>query len=322
MGESSPNLLTQGVSLIVPVFGGAQALVALVSRSSNVLRLSGEPYEIILVDDASVAPTCDVARRLAETVPNVTLLRFARNAGQHAALLAGVRAARYAVAVTLDDDLQNPPEQIPLLLARLAVGDADVVYGTTSRTSHPWCRRLASWFVRRVVASAAGNDVIFYSSPFRAFKTQLREGFAGAAGPGVSLSALLGWSTQRVVNVEVQHDERFDGHSGYTLRRLTRFAFDILTGYSTSLLNVVSILGIVAVTFGLAILAWVLGRYFLFGTSVAGFPFLALSIALFSGAQMLSLGIIGQYLGRVHMRVQGRPTYHIVERIPADGGKL
>jgi undecaprenyl-phosphate 4-deoxy-4-formamido-L-arabinose transferase len=217
--------------------------------------------------------------------------------------------------VTIDDDLQNPPEEIPRLVERLELGDVDVVYGHTPTTSHSWFRRVASIGVRRTVARSTGLGSLLYAGPFRAFRTDLREGFAGAVGPGVSLDVLLSWSTQRFGHVEVRHDARADGESGYTLRKLIRFAFDTLTGYSTALLNVVTLLGIAAVALGLGILAWVFGQYFLTGTSVAGFPFLASSIALFSGAQMLSLGILGQYLGRIHLRVQGRPTYHIAERV-------
>ena len=307
--------VASGVSVVVPVYGGASALEQLVLRTQDVTRQQSMSSEILLVDDASGAPTRDVARRLAESVPGVTLLRLSRNAGQHAALLAGVRAASYPVVVTLDDDLQNPPEEIPVLLERLAVGDVDVVYGYTPQTSHSRFRRIGSLGVRRLVSSIVGSDSILYVGPFRAFRTDLRDGFAGAVGPGVSLDVLLGWSTQRFGHVEVRHDVRADGASGYTLRKLVRFAFDTLTGYSTSLLNVVTALGFAAVALGLGILGWVLGRYFLVGASVAGFPFLASSIALFSGAQMLSLGIIGQYLGRIHVRVQGRPSYHIAERV-------
>jgi undecaprenyl-phosphate 4-deoxy-4-formamido-L-arabinose transferase len=217
--------------------------------------------------------------------------------------------------VTLDDDLQNPPEEIPRLLARLEEGDVDVVYGYTPQTSHSRFRRVASVGVRRAVARATRLDSVQYLAPFRAFRTDLRDGFAGAVGPGVSLDVLLGWSTQRFGHVEVRHDVRADGESGYTIGKLLRFAFDTMTGYSTSLLNIVTALGFASVALGLGILTWVLGRYFTQGVSVAGFPFLASSIALFSGAQMLSLGIIGQYVGRIHVRVEGRQTYHIAERV-------
>jgi len=311
----SEHAVRSGVSVVVPVYGGGSELQEVVRRTQAVLGECGVASEILLIDDASPPPTCDIARRLAESTDGVVLLRLARNSGQHAALLAGVRSARQPVIVTLDDDLQNPPEEIPKLFARLEEGDVDVVYGYTPQTSHSWFRRLASTGIRRVVARAIQSDSVLFVGPFRAFRTDLREGFEGAVGPGVSLDVLLGWSTQRFGHVEVRHDARADGASGYTLRKLVRFAFDTLTGYSTALLNVVTVLGFAAVTLGLGILTWVLSRYLLDGTTVAGFPFLASSIALFSGAQMLSLGIIGQYLGRIHLRVQGRPSYHIAERV-------
>ncbi len=310
--------IERGVSIVVPVYGGAAAIEALVGRCADVVGALGAPYEVILVDDASPSPTREIACQVAQAATNVRLVRFARNSGQHAALLAGVREARYSTVVTIDDDLQNPPEEIPQLLARLEKGDVDVVYGYTPQTSHSRFRRAASIGVRRAVSRATGLESLQYLGPFRAFHTELRDGFAGAVGPGVSLDVLLGWSTQRFGHVEVHHDVRADGESGYTLRKLVRFGFDTLTGYSTSLLNVVTALGLASVALGLGILTWVLGRYLIAGASVAGFPFLASSIALFSGAQMLSLGIIGQYLGRIHMRVQGRPSYHIAERVPAD----
>ncbi len=317
----SNNAAESGVSVVVPVYGGGYALEQLVRRTQRVLKESSDLTEIILVDDASMPPTCDVARSISESMDGVVLLRLSRNVGQHSALLAGVRAASHPTIVTLDDDLQNPPEEIPKLLARLGQGDVDVVYGYTKQTSHSRFRRLMSRGVRRLVSRIIRSDSALYIGPFRAFQTELRSGFSEAKGPGVSLDVLLGWSTQKFGHVEVRHDARAHGESGYSLRKLVRFAFDTLTGYSTALLNVVAVLGFAAVLLGMGILAWVLGQYFLVGTSVAGFPFLASSIALFSGAQMLSIGIIGQYLGRIHLRSQGRPSFHIAERVTSDSGQ-
>lgn len=148
---SAPELV-RGVTLVVPVYGGGAALRDLVERARSTLGSRGVPFEIVLVDDASASPTREIAREVAENVSDVTPLRFARNVGQHAALLAGVRAAVYPVVVTLDDDLQNPPEDIQLLLERLAVGDVDGVYGFTPQTAHSRFRRIASTGVRTFVA--------------------------------------------------------------------------------------------------------------------------------------------------------------------------
>ncbi len=317
MPGAARRAVNTGISVVVPVYGGEDSLEALVQRIHSTFHHEDETLEIVLVDDASPGGASVVARQIADRENDVCLVRLARNVGQHAALLAGVREATNDIVITIDDDLQNPPEEIPLLLQRLSRGDVDVVYGYAPRTSHSWWRRLASRGVRRIIGLAVGREQSTYMGPFRAFRTQLRDGFADASGPGVSLDVLLSWTTQRFGHVEVAHDARSTGKSGYTFRRLARFGFDTLTGYSTALLSVVTFLGLASVIFGTGILVWVVGRYFIDGTAVAGFPFLASSIALFSGAQMLSLGIVGQYLGRVHLRTQGRPAYHIVERIPA-----
>lgn len=304
-----------GVSAVVPVYGGGDLLRPLVERLCVVLSTLGRPWEIILVDDASAAPTSRIARELSLGTPNVALLRLARNSGQHAALLAGIRAAMHGIVVTLDDDLQNPPEEVPRLIERLEEGDLDVVHGYSPMPAHSLWRRVASRTLRRIIASTTDGEWLSQGGSLRAFKTNLRDAFVGAAGPGVSLSVLLSWATNRIGHIEVRHDARVSGQSGYSLRKLARFSFDTLTGHSTVLLNFVTVLGFAAVALGLGILGWVLGAYFVLGSSVAGFPFLASSIALFSGVQMLSLGIIGQYLGRIHVRVQGRPMYHIAERV-------
>lgn len=311
---SEPRFPTDGaVSVVIPVFGGQAALRELVDRLHRVL--AAVEHEVILVDDASPDPVADIARTLAERDARVRLLRLARNSGQHAALLAGVRAARYGITLTLDDDLQNPPEEIPKLLDRLRAGGADVVYGYSPKTSHAWWRRSASSVTRWTIGRLLGAPSAVFLSPFRAFRTDLRHAFDVKTGPGVSLDVLLGWGTSKFDHVDVEHQSRTDGASGYTMRRLVRFAFDVLTGYSTALLNLVSWLGLITTLLGVGILAWVVGRWLTGGISVAGFPFLASSIAIFSGAQMLSVGIIGQYIGRMHVRIQGRPAYHIVERI-------
>jgi len=308
--------LQHGISVVVPVYESVTSLEPLCDRIAA--ALDGRSHEILLIDDGSGPRTWDTIGSLAER-PSVRGYRLSRNSGQHAALLAGIRTARFDTIVTLDDDLQNPPEEIAVLLRALNErDDIDLVYGWTSTTSHRWWRRMGSAFLRRTVLrllGATGTDRI---GPFRAFRTRLRDGFSESVGPGVSIDALLAWSTTRSTWVEVAHHERGDGRSGYSLRTLRRFALDVITGYSTLPLRMVTRLGVLSALFGLGVLVYVLGSYLAAGTTVAGFPFLASLVALFSGAQMLSLGIIGEYLGRTHVRVMGRPAYVIAE-VVGDG---
>ena len=306
----------RGVSVVVPVFESVTTLGPLCDRIAA--ALAERTHEILLVDDGSSPTTWGTVRGLAER-PSVRGYRLSRNSGQHAALLAGIRMARFDTIVTLDDDLQNPPEEIGVLLRVLDdAPDVDLVYGWTSTTSHRWWRRASSAFLRRTVLRLLGAPGTDRIGPFRAFRTRLRDGFSGSVGPGVSIDALLAWTTTRSRWVEVSHHERSNGRSGYSLRTLSRFALDVITGYSTVPLRMVTRLGVLSALFGLGVLIYVIGTYLAVGTTVAGFPFLASIIALFSGAQMLSLGIIGEYLGRTHVRVMGRPAYVIAE-VAGDG---
>ena len=230
-----------------------------------------------------------------------------RNYGQHNALLCGIRAAKYDLVVTMDDDLQHPPEEIPRLLARLEEG-FDVVYGTPKAEQSGLMRALASRITRFALRAAVGNDVAKNVSAFRVFRTQLREAFAAYQSPFVSLDVLLTWATTRFGAARVAFQPRHSGSSNYTFTKLVRHAFDMMTGFSTAPLQLASLIGFTCTLFGLGVFIYVFVRYCLEG-SVPGFPFLASIIAIFSGAQLFALGVIGEYLARMHFRSMKRPAY-------------
>jgi undecaprenyl-phosphate 4-deoxy-4-formamido-L-arabinose transferase len=209
--------------------------------------------------------------------------------------------AKFETTVTLDDDLQNPPEEIEKLISGLNPG-VDVVYGVSSEIKQNFYRRLGSNLVRKLFSSALGFNSAVTMSSFRAFRTTLREGFSTQLGPNISLDALLTWSTTRFAVAEVRHDLRKIGKSHYTFRKLVRFMIDMTTGYSALPLRL-----------GILLLIYVVGRPILSGESVPGFPLLASSITIFSGVQIFLLGILGEYIGRMHFRVMNKPTYMIAE---------
>lgn len=306
--------LVDGVSVVVPVFNSDETLTTLVERVRTVL--ADVAHEVILVDDGSVHATWRRIRKLAEAEPGVVGLRLGRNFGQHNALVAGVRAARYSVAVTLDDDLQNPPEEVPRLVATLTTEDIDVVYGTSPSVAQDRWRRLSSSLTRWLIASTLGAENARHMTSFRAFRTELRDAFAGEVGPSVSLDALLAWGTSRFGHVEVAHRPRENGRSGYTFRRLVRFAVDTATGYSTRPLQVATTVGLLTAAFGLGVLAWVVANALTGTREVPGFAFLASTITIFAGVQLITLGIMGEYLARMHFRLMRKPTYVVRERIP------
>jgi len=235
-----------------------------------------------------------------------------RNYGQHNALLCGIREARYDVIVTMDDDLQNPPEEIPKLLRKIEEG-YDVVYGTPIKDNHNILRNIASKMTKIALQGALDVKIARYVSAFRAFRTSIRNAFDNYKSPYVSIDVLLVWGTTRFTAVPVHHDQRKSEQSTYTIGKLISHAFNMLTGFSTIPLQFASMVGFILTAFGLCILVYVISVYLVRGGSVPGFPFLASIIAIFSGAQLLALGIIGEYLARMHFRTIDRPPYVIRE---------
>jgi glycosyltransferase involved in cell wall biosynthesis len=301
------------VSVVVPVYNSAGTLGLLVERLERALE--GRTYEIVLVNDGSADGSWQRIRELTREHGAVRGLDLARNYGQHSALLAGIRGARHPIVVTLDDDLQNPPEEVPRLVDELETRGLDLVYGTPRRKQHGAARNLATAMAKRALAPVIGIDVARNVSAFRAFRTGLRNAFADFAGPHVSIDALLGWATTRVGALPVEHHEREAGRSSYTFGRLATHALTMLTAFSTRPLHLASLVGLASTIFGVVILVIVIVRYLVEGDAVPGFPFLASIIAIFSGVQMLTLGVIGEYLARMHERTMSRPTYTIREEI-------
>jgi len=296
------------VSIVVPVFNSRETLPKLVAR---LIEASPPDSEIILVDDGSDPATWKAIEAIAAL--NIKGIRLARNVGQHSALLAGIREAKHPIIATLDDDLQNPPEELPNLLAALT-DDVDVVYGVPRKIRQSLWRSAASVVAKKSMRTILGYSHADEITSFRVFRSRLRQSFQDELGPGISIDALLNWATTRFDSVEVQHDARSLGRSNYNFWKLLRFMLDTATGYSTVPLRLATSLGLATVTLSLGVLLWVLGRPLLAGESVPGFPFLAATIAIFSGVQLIVLGILGQYIGRMHFRVMNKPTYTIADR--------
>lgn len=308
-------MTSPSVSVVVPVYRSRATLAELVRRVLAVFEGGQAAIELVLVEDDGGDGSWELICALARADDRIRGLRHSRNYGQHNALLTGIRAARHEVIVTLDDDLQNPPEEIPKLLSLLQQGH-DVVYGTPQRQRHGLFRDAASRLTKIALQGALGVETARKASAFRAFRTQLRDAFADYRNPNVLIDVLLTWGTTRFASEVVRHDARQVGTSNYTLRKLIRHAMNMATGFSVVPLQVASIVGFVFTLFGMGLLVYVVGHYLLYGRTVAGFTFLASIIALFSGAQMFALGIIGEYLARIHLRSMGQPTSVLREGTP------
>jgi undecaprenyl-phosphate 4-deoxy-4-formamido-L-arabinose transferase len=301
-----------GISAVVPAYNSELTLGQLAARLEAVLRAVSVDFELVLVNDGSRDGTWATIEALRREHSWIRGIDLTRNCGQHNALLCGIRAAHYPLIVTLDDDLQNPPEEIPKLLAALT-DDVDVVYGAPEVEVHGLWRDLASQVTKIVLAGALGAQTARMVGPFRLFRTTVRRAFADYRGTSVNIDVLLTWGTTRFRGVPVRHDPRSTGISNYTLWTLLTHSLNMLTGFSALPLQLASMLGFGLTIFGGMLLAFVVGRNLLQGVAVPGFAFLASIVIIFSGAQLFTLGVIGEYLGRMHFRLLDRPAYVVRE---------
>ncbi|MBV9298124.1 MAG: glycosyltransferase family 2 protein [Verrucomicrobia bacterium] len=304
--------MANSISVIVPVYNGELTLLDLVCRLKPVLKTLTAEYELVLVNDGSRDQSWAVIQKLSAENRWVRGINLMRNYGQHNALVCGIRSARFATIVTLDDDLQHAPEDVPKLISKLEEG-FDVVYGTPEREPHGLWRAVASKLTKFALQRIMGVKVARSVSAFRALRTRLRAAFGSYQSPFVSLDVLLTWGTTRFAAIRVPHHPRAAGRSNYTLRALIIHALTLMTGFSVWPLQVASVVGFGFTVFGVLVFAYVVTRFLTEGRSVPGFPFLASLIAIFSGAQMFALGIMGEYLARMHFRMMERPTYVVWE---------
>ncbi|WP_119067950.1 glycosyltransferase family 2 protein [Aggregatilinea lenta] len=302
------------LSVVVPCYNSEASLPLLLERLLPVLEAEASRAEVILVNDDSRDGTWDAITRLAGIYPAVHGINLMRNYGQHNALLCGIRAAQGDVVITMDDDLQHPPEEIPNLLAKLGDG-YDVVYGTPQQEQHGLWRDMASQLTKLALQSAMGTDIARSVSAFRVFRTALRDAFKDYSSPNVNIDVLLTWATKRFTAMPVRHEARTIGVSNYTFKKLLTHAVNMITGFSVLPLQLASYVGFGTMLFGIIIFIYVLVRYAINGGSVPGFPFLASMIAIFSGVQLFVVGIFGEYLARVYQRTMNRPIYTVREEV-------
>jgi len=303
-----PSPLVKSLSVIIPVYNSQDTLDELVEQLAMVLKDLAEKYEIIMVNDGSRDQSWMVITRLSQAYPWVRGINMMRNYGQHNALLCGVRSAQYEISVTMDDDLQHPPGEIEKLLQELSKG-YDVVYGTPAKQQHGLWRNLASYFTKIALQSTMGVENAQKVGAFRVFRTQLRQAFQNYQSPFVILDVLLTWGTTLFSSIPVNHRPRHKGVSNYTFRMLLVFSINMMTSFTVLPLQLASMMGFGFALFGMLVFIYVIGRFIVQGGSVPGFPFLASIISIFSGVQLFALGIIGEYLARMHFRVMDRPTY-------------
>lgn len=294
------------VSFVVPLHFTGAGIIKLLDAFRDLTPASD--FELVLVNDGSTDDTMTLARELVPGMPlRVTLVDMARNYGEHAAVIEGFRHTRGRAVVNLDDDLQNPVGEAMKLVDHLRRTDADVVYSFYQSKKHHWFRNFGSWLTNRMATFLLGKPDDLYLSSFRAMKGELVERIIRYTGPYPYVDGLILGATNRIERLEVAHAGRADGRSGYSARKLVRLWLNMFFNFSIMPLRTASILGVVLCLVGLLMLTEVLVEYFILGVHQAGWSSLMAAVSLFSGSQLLILGVLGEYVGRAYMTVSGKP---------------
>jgi undecaprenyl-phosphate 4-deoxy-4-formamido-L-arabinose transferase len=299
------------VSVVVPVFNSQSTLRELVQRIQE--ALGDRCCEVILVDDASRDESWETILAICSEIDIVGGIQLMQNSGQHAALIAGIREASGDIIVTLDDDLQHPPFQIPKLIESLDQY-TDLVYGIPERVSQSTIRKITSFFARFVLRRVFGVQHAHSYTSFRAFRSSVKVGLEGYVGERPSIDPLLSWVTNRVSFVKVEHHRRISGASNYSFRSLRRFFGDSILTYSEIPLLLAVRVGFLTSFMGLSSAIFFTTRTILFGSTVPGFPLLASSITFLAGLQIGLIGVVGRYIGKIHFRIMNKPTYIVRAR--------
>ncbi len=300
------------LSVVVPLFNEAETLARLYERLTQTLTALGRSWEVVFVDDGSRDGSLELLRRFHADDRHVRVVRLNRNYGQHAAVLAGMERARGEVVVTLDGDLQNPPEEIPRLLAEIDKGH-DVVGGWRVSRQDPWIRRLLSAAVNRVISATVGVRMRDYGCMLRAYRREVVEHLLQCRETSLFIPALANTFAASVAEVPVSHEPRRHGRSHYGLLRLLRLNFDLLTGFSLLPIQTVSLAGIGIAVLGLGFALFLAVRRLLVGPEVEGVFTLFAILFFFVGLQILALGLIGEYVARIYQEVRRRPRYIVAE---------
>jgi glycosyltransferase involved in cell wall biosynthesis len=310
------------LSFVIPLYNSAATIASLV-HDIEALTVAGG-HEVILVDDGSSDQTTEVCRGLVRDarIP-ITLVEHARNFGEHNAVLTGWRHARGAHVVNMDDDGQNPPDEAVRLWQHATARGLDVVFGHYETKRHSFWRNAGSWFTNRMTDWALDKPPGFYLSSFRCVSGFVTTQVVGYAGPYPYIDGLLLQVTQRIGSITVRHDERRAGESGYTLRRLLRLWLSAWLNFSLLPLRAATALGVVTAVAGLCAFAVVVWLWLIERGPGFGWGWVMAAVLVFSGTQLVMLGLIGEYLGRMFLTVNQRPQSVVREVVSSgDGSRL
>ncbi|HWX48897.1 MAG TPA: glycosyltransferase family 2 protein [Roseomonas sp.] len=307
-----------GLSIVVPVYRGADTIGRLVETLSALRPVGG--IEIVLVNDGSPDNSGEVCRALAAraTVP-LTYIEHARNFGEHNAVMTGLRHARGSYVITMDDDLQNPPEEVLRLYDHARLGGWDVVYTRYAEKKHEAWRNLGSRFANWVADQLMDKPKGLYLSSFRCMSALVVREVTRYAGPYPYVDGLVMQVTQRIDSIEVMHLARVEGRSNYTLRRLVRLWLNLATNFSLMPLRLAMFAGIGMGLLGMigAVLTIIEAMT---SKTPSGWASVMTVTLLLTGMQFLILGVLGEYVGRAFLSANGKPQGVVRDVVAARGG--
>ena len=300
------------LSLVIPVYNEQVNLTELIERCTKTCAEIGKPYEIVLVDDGSQDESAQVIRQASEQQAEIVGVLLNRNYGQHAAVMAGLAQARGEVMVTLDADLQNPPEEVPKLIAEIENG-YDVVGSVRQMRQDSVFRKLSSWLVNKAAQMATGVLMHDYGCMLRAYNRRVVDAMLQCRERSTFIPVLANSFAGATTEIDVHHAARSAGDSKYGLWKLINLQFDLLTSMTTFPLRLLNLLGVIISAFGVGFGIFLFVMRLIYGPdwAAAGVFTLFAILFIFIGAQFLGMGLLGEYIGRIYSDVRARPRYFV-----------
>jgi undecaprenyl-phosphate 4-deoxy-4-formamido-L-arabinose transferase len=298
------------LSIVVPVYNEEKNIAALLDRLYPVMTATGKPFEIIFTDDGSKDSSLRILRDKSRELPEVRIIEFNGNFGQHMAILAAFDMCRGEIIITLDADLQNPPEEIPKLIREVEAGH-DVVGTIREHRQDSFFRLIASRIVNITTNRMTGMHMSDYGCMLRAYHRNVIENINRCKESTTFIPALAQTFSANPSEIRVAHSERAEGESKYSLYRLIRLNFDLMTGFSVVPLQLFALFGGVTALLSLAFALFLLVRRFIVGAEVEGVFTLFAILFFFLGIVILGIGLVGEYVGRIYQEVRRRPRYVI-----------
>ncbi|MEJ2367217.1 MAG: glycosyltransferase [Acidobacteriota bacterium] len=304
------------LSVVIPVFNEEENLPELVSRLKDALVALDRTYEVIFVNDGSRDKSFSILKESAEADDRLVVIDFNRNYGQHAAVFAGFEASRGDIVVTLDADLQNPPEEIGKLVTKMEEG-YDVVGSVRVKRRDSLFRKLASRLINKVTSTVTGVKLHDYGCMLRAYRRDIVKTLCSSREISTFIPVLADLFAGRVTEVPVAHAERSRGQSKYSLFKLVRLQFDLITSFSLLPLRATMFIGFITAILSMAVAIILIAGRLVLGQewAVGGVFTLFAALFFFLGVMIFSIGLLGEYVGRIYMEVRRRPRFVIRRQV-------